>query len=156
MNDRELTIFSLLTIRLERLQQTAWRLYQTPGKQEALARDLAHSCILIHRLASAVQEAYDGTRLIGWTSWSQADPTKIYQSTNSFERDIPAFILTSVLPDLRSCLYHDRATAIPVLTGMHNTALSYARDLGFNPSMIITPQVERACLDSLEIIKSIV
>lgn len=156
MNDRELTIFLLLTIRLERLQRNAWRLYQTPGKQEELTRDLACSCILIHRLAIASKDAYDGGKLIGWTSHSQADNSLQYNATNSFERDIPAFILTSALPILRSCLYHDRGNAIPVLTAMHNVALSYIRELGFVPSVIITPQVERECLEQLDVIKSIV
>lgn len=156
MNDRELTIFTLLTIRLERLQQTAWRLYQTPGKQEALARDLAHSCILIHRLAMATREAYDGGKLIGWMSFSQADNSKLFEPTNSFERDIPPFILTSVLPNLRSCLYHDRGAALAVLTAMHNVALNYIRELWFVPSVIITPTIERDCLECLDIIKSLV
>lgn len=156
MNDRELAIFSLLTVRLERLQQIAWRLYQTPGQQEALVHDLAHSCVLIHRLASAAKESYDGSRLIGWTSHSQADTSKFFTPNNSFERDIPAFILTSVLPTLRASLYYDRVNVLAVLTAMHNVALQYLRDLGFAPSEVITPQVERNCLECLATLRSIV
>lgn len=154
MNNRECDILNLLTLRLQRLQKIAWQNYQSPIGAKYLIRDLAHSCVLLHRLAKAFSESECQT-LIGWTNHSQADPTKEFFSQNSFQRDVPAFILTDVINVLQNSLIYDRQAVIPVLVAMHNTSLNYLKELGFVPSEVITVSVERDALANLETIKGI-
>lgn len=154
MNNRECDILNLLTLRLQRLQQVAWKDYQSPLGAPALVRDLSHSCVLLHRLAKAFSESECQT-LIGWTNHSQADNSKEFFPQNSFQRDIPAFILTDVIHVLQNSLIYDRQAVINVLVAMHNTALNYLKELGFVPSEVITVSVERDALANLETIKGI-
>lgn len=154
MTNRELTILNLLTMRLQRLQQVAWRNFQSPIGKELIIKDLAHSCVLIHRLAQAHTD-FEGTALIGWMPHSQADTTKVFGPRNSFERDITAFILTAVLPDLQNGLIYDRPSVLSILVGMHNTALQYVRELGFLPIDIITTTIVRDAIEQISVIEGI-
>lgn len=155
MNHRECDILNLITLRLQRLQLVAWRNYQSPLGAPALIRDLAHSCVLLHRLAKAFTESECQT-LIGWTNHSQADNSKEFFPQNSFQRDIPAFILTDVIQVLQNSLIYDRQAVVSVLVAMHNTALNYVKSLGFSPADVITVKVEREALEQLETIKAII